>query len=128
MTCDICNQKVKTKQSNTTNLWSHLLRNHPEQYAVLKPLPVAMKTKSKPESSDGQRTLTSFQKHAPNSKRHHEITDAVIKFICQDLQPIYVLDKPGFKRLISTLDPRYDLPSRKRASESLIPKLYNLVR
>ncbi|XP_038591229.1 E3 SUMO-protein ligase ZBED1-like [Micropterus salmoides] len=42
--------------------------------------------------------------------------------------PIYTVEKTGFINLIKTLDPRYELPSRKYFSEVALPKLYNITR
>lgn len=42
--------------------------------------------------------------------------------------PIYTMEKTGFINLIKTLDPRYELPSRKYFSEVALPQLYNNTR
>ena len=33
--CKLCNKSVSVKQSNTTNLHTHLKDNHPDAYAIL---------------------------------------------------------------------------------------------
>jgi len=40
----------------------------------------------------------------------------------------YTVEKSGFKLLVSKLNPRYNLPSRKHFTEVEIPKLYVEVR
>lgn len=48
VTCDLCTDskraKVKTKDSATTNLFSHLRYHHPAKHAEIAPLPVARST------------------------------------------------------------------------------------
>jgi len=39
--------------------------------------------------------------------------------------PIYIVEKPGFKQMLETFDPRYQLPSRKYFSKATIPALFN---
>ena len=41
---------------------------------------------------------------------------------------MYTVERPGFKHLVTKLNPRYELPSRKHFSEYELPKLYNHVR
>ena len=53
---------------------------------------------------------------------------AVAYFLTKDMQPVYTVEKSGFKFLVSKLNPRYDLPSRKYFTEVEIPKLYVEVR
>ena len=40
------------------------------------------------------------------------------------MQPLSVVENPGFRRLIKSMDPRYELPSRKVLTDKLIPELY----
>lgn len=44
--------------------------------------------------------------------------------ICIDNQPYSMVEDQGFKRLMSYLEPRYNIPSRKYFSTKLIPQLY----
>ena len=53
---------------------------------------------------------------------------AVAYFLAKDMQPVYTVKKSGFKFLVSKLNPRYSLPSRKNFTEVEIPKLYVEVR
>jgi len=38
--------------------------------------------------------------------------------------PIYSVKKEGFRQLLHSFDPQYELPSRKYFSNTTIPKLY----
>ena len=42
---------------------------------------------------------------------------AVAYFLAKDMQPVYTVEKSGFKFLVSKLNPRYSLPSRKYFTE-----------
>ena len=39
--------------------------------------------------------------------------------------PISIVEKPGFKQMLESFDPRYQLPSRKHFSKATIPALFN---
>ena len=53
---------------------------------------------------------------------------AVAYFLTKDMQPVYTVEKSDFKLLVSKLNPRSNLPSRKHFTEVEIPKLYVEVR
>ena len=42
--------------------------------------------------------------------------------------PFTTVEKSGFKKMLATFDPRYELPSRKYFSKTGIPRLYNSVK
>ncbi|XP_076042318.1 zinc finger BED domain-containing protein 4-like [Oratosquilla oratoria] len=44
--------------------------------------------------------------------------------IAEDLQPVSVVEDKGFRRLLHGLNPRYQLPSRREISRTLLPNLY----
>ena len=44
------------------------------------------------------------------------------------MQSFYTVEKPGFRNLIHTLDPKYNLPSRKYFIEQEIPRMYDEVK
>ena len=71
-----------------------------------------------------QRTLDQTQmiKLPPNYKRAKKITES-IAFISKDLQPYSVVENEGFQNLLSILEPRYVIPSRKYFTDTAIPKL-----
>lgn len=45
--------------------------------------------------------------------------------MAKDLQPFSVVENPGFRHLLNTLEPRYKLPTRSHFSEKIMPKLYH---
>lgn len=69
--------------------------------------------------------LTPYEKR---SKRSRHITDKVSHFLAKHMMPISTVVKVGFKKLIKTLDCRYELLGRKYFSQTAPPKLYNRCR
>ena len=62
----------------------------------------------------------------PNSKIAKKITEAIAYFISKDLQPYSVVENEGFQNLLSILEPRYVIPSRKYFTDgTAILKLYS---
>ena len=125
--CRACKDTVTAKGSNASNLYSHLRSHHPTMYSEV----MARKSstvKSKPSCSGVQPTITSvieksklYDKHG---KKWNEMTNAVTRYICKDMLPVYSVEKEGFRNMLKTLNLQYELPSRKYFSEIAIPKLY----
>ena len=49
-------------------------------------------------------------------------------YIAEDTQPLSTVDRPGFKYMVTKLNPRYQLPSRKHFSNTEIPQLCHHVK
>lgn len=58
------------------------------------------------------------------SSKWKEITAAVTHHIAKDMAPIETVEKAGFKKRLKTINPKYELPSRKFFAEKALPKLY----
>ena len=48
--------------------------------------------------------------------------------IAIDAEPFLVVERPGFQKLMTTLSPRYQLPSRRYFSEKVVPQVYEDLR
>ena len=81
VTCDLCDQKVKTKQSSTTNLLTHLSTKHPEQYALMGGACSVKKSRSTPEQHTLKSILEKHQKYSDNSQRHQFLTGLVRDYL-----------------------------------------------
>ncbi len=68
------------------------------------------------------------QRYERKGKKWKELTDVVMFYIAKDCLPLYTVEKPGFKNLVSIFDSRYDLPSRSYFSRTALPELYAEVR
>ena len=118
--CRHCKKVVLAKLSNTSNLFSHLEDHYSEIYAE------RSRGKSvKRKQSTLTKVIEKSKMYDPKSRRVRELNDAVACFLAQDMQPFYTVEKPGFKRMVRMLDPRYSLPSQKYFSDTEIPRLYS---
>lgn len=89
--CDICNDedgKVKTKDSSTTNLFSHLKNHHPAKYAEIAKVNnggCSSKSKLKRKFGSGQPTLTEVLEskipYAKDSERYRVLTQSVTRYL-----------------------------------------------
>ena len=52
----------------------------------------------------------------------------LLTYLTKDMQPVYTVEKSGFKLLVSKQNPQYNLPPRNHFTEVEIPKLYVEVR
>ena len=114
--CQLCQHPIAVKGGNTSNLFSHLKNHHPKKYSELKAgntrLSICGKEKQvdQPKITDA---LSSVQKYTQNSKRWKQLTDAVTRGIAKDMMPMYSVEKPGFRQMLTQFDSCYELPSRK---------------
>ena len=67
----------------------------------------------------------SLEPYKPSDQRKRYIDNLVLEMITTDLQPISVVEDTGFRNLITYLDPRYPIVSRKQLSKKLLPTKYN---
>jgi hypothetical protein len=67
------------------------------------------------------------EKFPMNSVQASRITDSILNFIVMDGQPLSVVGDQGFRLLISHLEPRYNMVSRKYLSETALPELHGKV-
>ncbi len=124
--CKSCNKAVIARNGNTSNLRSHLKNNHRLLFSQLAGCgSQAANPNPKPQQ---QSQLNTFMKSQPpyshQSKRWKELNNAVAWFLCKDGLPLYTVEKEGFKKLIQTMDNRYELPNRTHFSRHIIPELY----
>ena len=59
-----------------------------------------------------QEAIASAVPYAKDSKRARQLVGATADFICQGLQPISIVDEPSFRTLLTTADPKFQLPHR----------------
>ena len=72
--------------------------------------------------------VANSQRYERKGKKWKELTDTITYFIAKDALPNYTVEKPGFKRLLNSLDPRYEVPSRSYFSRTALPTLYASTR
>ena len=92
VTCDLCDDstKVKTKDSSTTNLFTHLKVHHPTQYAEVATVSLSSGKKSKSKSKISKKSPAqpaiddAFQSKRPydkNSERYRQLMKSVTRFL-----------------------------------------------
>ena len=134
--CRICEQSL-SYSGNTTNLFYHLQANHETEYTEVAPKKKTIEdtpshSNSSPLLTPKQATIKScFDSSKPyprQSPRYQHCENAVIEFVCKDLQPLSIVDSPPFLKLVGTLDPRFLPPSRSNVTRVLIPQKYEVVK
>ena len=128
-TCRNCGVGIGAKEGNTSNLFQHLCDHHPE---LLASISTGTSSSSSESRTMTQRTIkvslarwTKYHRGSPQAKI---MTRAITYYLAKDAMPLYTVEKPGFKHMVSKLDTRYELPLRKFFSSREIPALYLDVR
>ena len=83
-------------------------------------------TKTKQQSLSD--IISKKEAYKKNSPRYQTCQNALVFFMCNDLQPISVVDSPAFCQLLHTLDPRFQPYSRTQFSRVIIPMKYDEVK
>lgn len=125
--CRACDREIPYS-GNTSNLSYHLSKFHPELMAEVNKEKKRNEADGKAEATTRQKSLKQFMALNPlqhSSARYKELVDAVTDFICIDMQPISVVDGYGFRKLMHTAEPRFQIPSRNYFSSKEIPVRYN---
>ena len=134
--CNDCKEAVrrggtKTSSFNTSNLIGHLQRKHKEIYDAYKKRQEEKKKQRPATASFTQQNIKESaekkQVYSHDHPRAKQITEKIMEFIALDNQPFSVVEDKGFINLIKTLEPRYEIRSRKYFTEQALPALYNKV-
>lgn len=125
--CQKCEQKLPYS-GNTTNLTYHLKHCHEEEYALLCKAQTPSST-SKPKKKE-QIQMDYFTKglYTRGNQRYKSCENAVMEYICKDMEPLNTIDSIPFLRLLQTLDPRYKPSSRSHFTRVLLPAKYESVK
>ena len=132
--CMLCKVIVKNS-GGTTNMQTHLRRHHPHMCSTTRRYSPMMSSvcavESSAKSSIGQapaptRPLHEMfqQKYSSSSPKATEITSKIARYIVKDLRPFRLVESSEFRGILKSLDPRYQVPSRKPFSGVIIPPTY----
>ena len=127
--CRLCQATVAAKDSNTSNLYSHLRNKHPQEFLIAQRAS-SSKTKSSHRSAQAS-ILDSWSKQRPlssSSKEHKALTNSVTCCLARDMLPLSTVDKPGFRAMLHQFNPRYVLPTCKHFTKVAVPALVNEVK
>ena len=76
----------------------------------------------------GQQTVASLfgnqGAYPMRSNRALSLTDAVADYIVTEMQPISIVEREGFRRMLLKFDSRYKVPGRTFFSQDIIPEKY----
>lgn len=105
--CKICRWFVKTKTGNTTNLFHHLKKYHPNDHTESMKMR-ADATLSTSRASIGavpkqKSIVSSITPYENCSKRSKDITRAVSYFLAKDMMPLSTVERDGFRKLVKVL-------------------------
>lgn len=116
--CVECNSTLSRagggKKGTNTSMINHL-KTHPKLFEMYKAKESEMKTAKLEKSSQQMTIVEAFStktKWDPNSGKAEQITKAVAEMIILDLEPLRVVEKSGFKRLLDTIEPRYQVTNK----------------
>ena len=124
--CRLCRISVPAKHGNTSNLYSHIMNQHPEQYEEIKPKVKVGATAAKKASTDSiKETFDKIRKLDTKSQEHKKLTKSITYFLAKDMYPLNAVEQPGLKKMLKTFNPRYEVPSRNYFTRNAIPSLYN---
>lgn len=119
---------------------THIENHHPKHYSTLTTL-----MQNQPNAPSRQPSDTELSEHDVPVKRKRVgpldiafpqpikkgtskwtvVTDSITNYLVGAMAPIRTVELQSFKKMIHTLEPGYEVPSRKYFSESAIPKAYN---
>ena len=99
----------------------HIKRHHFDLYKEAAPQP-------KEVTKDKQHTLEGYFSHQTpylkTSSRFKACDEALVRFICADMQPLSIVDTTSFSQFVQTLDPLYTMHSRSYYTRVAIPRKY----
>ena len=82
-------------------------------------------------SSQQLRILVLFKRHLPlshTSSRWRTISDLMCYFIAKGMRPLHTVNKPGFRKLLNVIEPRYEPQDRKTLANNYVHKMYSMKR
>ena len=113
--CKYCEAEIKYTGGSTSNLASHYNNHH-------------LILEKKSETSSGQASIdaafSASKKYPKTSGRHLLLQRKVAEYLVADMKPLSTVESPAFRNLCTSLDPKFDVPSKKTISNSVIPKMY----
>lgn len=137
--CKTCGQAVSRggttgRTFNTSNLVNHLKKNHIDEYK--KYVESVEAAKAKDSSTDKQakhqfrqltmgETVDKGAKWDINDPRAQRIHTKIGEMIALDFQPFSIVEDAGFSRLLGSVESRYNIPSRRYITETVMPKIHD---
>ena len=112
--CKYCATEVKYTGGSTTNLTNHYNNHHMQQH--------------KEKAGNIQPSIASafgvVRKYPKSSSHYIMLQQRVAEYIIGDMKPFNTVQSMSFRNLCTSLDPKFDMPSKTTISEVVIPKMY----
>lgn len=139
--CLTCQKEYRTS-GNTSNLSDHLKRFHPslDRYDYNEYESTAhneTESSSSVTSATASFSVRSSMSISPyfkravfydsSSQRKKDLDKALLEMIVLDMQPFSIVKDRGFRKFISLLDPRYELPSAYTLCHKMLEESYTEV-
>jgi hypothetical protein len=105
--CQLCS-KLLAFHGGTSTLREHLLAKHPLQYSC---------SKDRSRTTGKQPSMLSFMGKRCDNARATKITGLIAQMICRDLRPLNIVTDPGFRDLMSFIEPNFVIPSRTQITD-----------
>ena len=126
--CGLCNKFFKSETSNTSNLIQHILKAHKDTNTA-KNLSIKLEQnknvrevkkveKEKKKAQKRKLTQTSMFNFTKKSKpidpvKKRKIDNSLIEYVIVENQPLSLVEKSSFRKLMYTAEPSYKCPSRR---------------
>lgn len=120
-----------SKLFSTKPLWNHLKNSHPSVHKEIKPEdkedPVKEEENHDVDVDDSlvpgtgqqptiQQILQKQKTWEPSSKQAQKITRTICEMMAIDAEPFGIVEREGFRKLMSVLAPQYSIPHRTHFS------------
>jgi hypothetical protein len=116
-----CSSRVKCAGGSTSALLNHLKHAHAHQHAVA--------TGKAADATQPTLKFTSTARQAAwKSDDDKAANRFLVHWLARDLRPPRAIETRSFKRLISSLQPAYALPSRRTLMRTLLPAEYSRIK
>lgn len=136
--CLVCDVKIsrggRGKSATATSMVNHLKFKHVVEHAeYLRRQREDKEIKGKGEKSEQavkqkqlliEESFETNKKFDINHPKAQAIHKVIAEMIAVDNEPLSVVQKPGFRRVVETLQPKYSMPSRTYITETIIPQIF----
>lgn len=147
--CLICKLKLSRggegKKAGTSSMKNHLQSKHPDKFSEIyggssstsrggsRTFPSSFASTSAPAQPASHKQLTLAETverkqywgiNDPKSKEYHYL---IGEMIALDNEPLSMVDRVGFNRLMHKAVPRYKIPSRTFMTENIVPDIYDRI-
>ena len=108
---------MKIVGGSTTSLWRHASASHKKRVQEVQ------RQTAQPTILDAFKKKETYPR---GSSRKTFLDKALARMICEDLQPVSLVDDPGFRKFCSALDSKYQPPCQKMLRTVMLPKLFEV--